>query len=336
MKKSFLGGLLVCLAACSSDAPEILKDDDPSTRLFSDTQCATSSLFWKSNEIILLTNSCGELKQINVTTQSVQKIANFGLDFNHGLQKSYFSEQVPNYYFYTAITDNTTQHHLYRLNLSTKEVELVAGNLGVYELIFGNKFLALSPTGNEDFVRINLETLETLEFKLNGSVLAFSPDDKKVLVFLENEQKRSLYDFDCLCLEPITLNGSGTPIWRQEGLFGVEVVITGGYIYNYSYVFRNLLSGEVLISYDQVLNDESIAAPSGTLVASFVAADTYTKDRRASLVTFDLSTKTSKTLATVTNYRGGITNLAISPDQQKIVFSYIKDSFQVRLIAVNN
>lgn len=329
--------IVASLLSCSEDA--VHQIEDPSELLYTDTNCGVRDLFWLNSETVLFTDNCGNLKRINVTTNSVQRVANF-IDYNHLHQASFFTSQIPNSFFYLTLSNNDgvyeEPHQLYRLNLSTKTVQLVADNLHNPSLggyVMGNKHLVVQKTGDDTILVINLETLTSEEIDLNGFIAAFSPDDEQAIVYLEETETVRIYDFNCDCLQPTEILGSGTAIWRETGIFGVSVIqVSGSETFPNNVIFEDLITGEAFGSLTNVILGAYVA-PQGTLTASFVASPQYDEDFKASLVTFDLFTHETQTLVTVHYnwlFTGPIEKVAISPDQKKV--SYVFNYFELRMV----
>ncbi len=331
----FLIAALLCLTSCSKDENNDPPDtDDPSVSVYADPICtAFRDIFWIDNETILVFDNCGKIKEINVVTKRIVEINDFR-DYELLPQTNYYFNNIPGYCFYTAATPSPGGGYgdpinLYRFNLTTKENLLVTDSLPnpLWETyITGSHHLAIPQPMNDTIMILDLQNLTTDIVELNGSIKCFSPDDKKAVFYLYDSQKFSIYDFSSNSFESATFYGAGMPLWRGNEIFAASLIMVNQFysITPYNLYLQNMTSGEVLCTMEKAM--EWGISQGGVLVAAFTGNPDYETSLKASLVTFNLLTKVKSILLTVEyNWlfnRGYIGNIAVSPDQKKVVFSY--------------
>lgn len=334
MKKIILLlALLAVFGSCKkNNTPDNNQEPD---NLVYRSDCTIKEIYWLGdNETILFNDFCnGTLKKINTVTKAVQLFDIVAK--GHLLQRIFYSEQLPNYAFYIALTKDAAGSFsmplkLFSLDLTTGNSVLIRDNItqlpswGGYTM--GNKKLAIKSA--TELLVIDLEHATTQVFPVSQNVQAFSPDDTKMLLYSSSTSPitATVYDFVCQCTQPKNLAGSGIPIWRTQGLFGYNIT-TG--VLNY----LNLESGTLLKSFPD-FGEGPWVAQNGSLAILLAKGPTYASDKKALLLSFDLVTGQTKEIASVVyvplySYNVGIYLAAISPNQKKV--AYVQDLSNLRI-----
>jgi hypothetical protein len=278
------------------------------------------------NETILLNDFCnGTLKKINTTSKSVQFINLLARE--HLVQRIFYSEQLPQFAFYIALTKNAIGTYslpfkLFSLDLTNDNSVLIKDSItqnplaGGYTL--GNKKLAIK-SGSQLMV-VNLEQATTQILPVSGDVQVFSPDDSKMLIYSSSPAPvtATVYDFTCQCTQPITLAGNGIPLWRTQGIYGYKINSPA------TLEYLNLQSGMVLKSFSGYASGPWVAQ-NGSLSILFAEGATYATDHKGSLMSYDFVTGQTKEITTAlylpySAYIVGIYLAAVSPNQKKVAW----------------
>lgn len=322
-----------------------IADNEELENLIYSSSCTISELFWLSdNETVLMVDHCnGTLKKINTSTKSVQF---FDLGARgHSTQRLFYFEQIPQLAFYITPIVVSNTFSLFSLNLATGASVLIRDNItqnpywGGYTQ--GNKKLSIK-SGTELLV-VDLEQATTQVLPISQTVLAFSPDDTKMLLYPSLQGPASgptVYDFTCQCLKPIALVGTSTgkPLWRSQGLYNYSILSVQGpndlYATQVAVTFSNLESGVTLKSFTNFMEGGPWVAQQGSLSVFMVKGPTYATDNKAVLLSFDFLSGQTKEIVTVEHKPFpasivGIYLAAISPNQKKV--AYVQHGSQLRV-----
>lgn len=335
--------IIIFYTGCSKNKSTQVNNPEPDNLVYR-ALGTINQIFWLSDDESILLNdgTNGTLKKINTSTKTVQLFDIMSRE--HLLQRIFYTDQLPNFAYYLAITKDASgsyapPYKLFSLNLTTGTSVRICDSItqnplssGGYTM--GNKKLAVK--SGQQLLVIDLEQSTSQTLPIAENVHAFSPDDSKMLIFSSTQYPvtAAVYDFLCNCSQPITIAGQGTPFWRSQGIFGYQV--TSPATLQFDLRLSDIQSGALIKSFPDYLEGPWIL-PNGTLVTLLVKGPTYNVDRKAVLINFDLVTRQTKEITTVVHdpylsFIKGIYLAAVSHNLRKIAYAQNGSELRVSVL----
>jgi hypothetical protein len=279
--------------------------------------CPAPKVFWlPDNESVIFMDCSGNLIKFNTSSGTKQTITNFIYNLQLNNTSSFYTRDLPDKLFFIGVSTHQEYNpELYSYNFDTHDLQVILHDSldpSLFSNMMGNTHLGM--ISDDTLIIIDLVQASTQPLAISDAPVAWSPDDNEILFFSRNESDEITgaytYDFTCQCRHDLDLKVFGSAIWRNEGLFGY---VSGYYLLQ----FYELTTGDLLKQFSGGL---PVLDPKGTMAVMITpdSSETY----RASLKTFDLITKQSRILNTYDSFCETIEQIAVSPDQKRIVFVF--------------